>query len=95
MYCMYCGKQVDSSIPICSECFQSNSTQHNIMDKVNLEAQHFRIEKNVQSQEDNQHIKSLTKYANRENSNDLSGTIIVLIVCIILICLIIGSMNYV
>ena len=65
------------------------------MDKVNLDAQHFRIEKNTQSQEDDQHIKSLTKYANRENSNDLSGTIIVLIVCVILICLIISSMNYV
>ena len=94
MYCVNCGKQVDSTIPICQDCallVLHNSPDNSLSKKVALEAEDFSIilDSKIASSEletDNE-VESIV-YKDEDNNTLLMGIVVTIIMIVTIIVLV-------
>ena len=94
MYCMYCGKRVDGSVPICPECLQGDSVKHSVdssvLERTHSEAKPFYVKKEIAKQEQNTPVVQTKQDVKFEEKDATVAVIIIMwvFVFIFMVCVI-------
>lgn len=95
MYCMYCGKWVDGSVPICPECLQSDSAKHpvdsSVLERTHSEAKPFYVKKEIAKQEQNTPVVQ-TKQDVKFEEKDATVAVIIMWVFVFMVCVILVAL---
>lgn len=95
MYCMYCGKKVDGSVPICPECLQGDSAKHSVdsgvLERTHSEAKPFYVKKEIAKQEQNTPAVQ-TKQNVKLEEKDATVAVIIMWVFVFMVCVILVAL---
>lgn len=96
MYCMYCGKRVDGSVPICPECLQGDSVKHSVdssvLERTHSEAKPFYVKKEIAKQEQNTPVVQTKQDVKFEEKDTTVAVIIIMWVFVFMVCVILVAL---
>ena len=91
MYCVNCGKQVDSTIPICQDCallVLHNSPDNSLSKKVALEAEDFSIILDSKIASSELETDNGVESKDEDNNTLLMGIVVTIIMIVTIIVLV-------